>query len=131
MIYAVTVKKTRGPIVMGHYVDYLAWLAQRGLILNLNFEDTRGLHCHFMFDSKTYMTAQDWKYEKYGWSIRATKLWDETVWNRYCMKDAHKPLNKAYLLECGRKLVCDLVDENDVDDIYDDIVIPPQQKLFS
>lgn len=88
--YAVTVRKTRGVVTRSHYEGYLSWLSQRGIIGNVNYESTRGLHVHFLIDAWQRLDKRDFLYEPRGWSIRHVPIWDRKGWVKYCEKDKPK-----------------------------------------
>jgi len=85
--YAVTSKKTRAPIMQEHYLDYLDSLADDYSIMNVNFETTRGLHCHYMLVSEKPLDYKTLYKTKFGWSHRAVPIFNRSGWEQYIRKD--------------------------------------------
>lgn len=85
--YAITVKKTRKPILREHYLDYLDKLSDTGEIGNVNFETTKGMHIHFIIKTKGTLDYSKLYPTKYGWNAKAVSLFNRGGWIRYCRKD--------------------------------------------
>jgi len=96
--YAVTLKKTRSPILDSDYFNYLDYLNEMFSLSNVNFESTKGLHCHFILESAQALNYQDLYIHKYGWSIKAIPIYNRERWIKYCKKDLkdNKQINKKY-----------------------------------
>lgn len=88
--YAMTAKKTRKPISSQHYLDYLDYCSDLGKVGNVNFEDTRGLHIHFVLDTKDKLDYRKLTPTKYGWNIKAVPIYNPKGWKLYCRKDYEK-----------------------------------------
>ncbi len=85
--YAITAKKTRKPITQQHYLDYLDYLTDLGKVGNVNFEDTRGLHTHFILQTTSKLDFNKLKPTKYGWNVKAIPIYNRKGWIKYCRKD--------------------------------------------
>lgn len=92
--YAVTVRKTRKPMIIDSYFDYLDALSDHCTILNVNFEETRGLHVHFTCESNRPMVYSDFIFTKYGWNVKFVPIYNLHGWFKYCRKDAHLYVSK-------------------------------------
>lgn len=95
--YAITVKKTRNPISIQDYINYLDYLKGMYNIGNVNIETTRGLHLHFIIscvklDFKSLYPA------KYGWNVKAVPIFYKEGWIKYSEKDLKKNLELRKLL---------------------------------
>lgn len=100
MIYAMTIRKTRKPIMLSDYEIYLQWLSDQGfLVTEVHFEDTKGLHCHFILDSPAVLCYSDLKRDKYGWNIDFVPIYNCTGWMSYITKDKNKKVYHKALLE--------------------------------
>lgn len=150
---AVTVKKTRKPIEIQHYIDYLKFLKPQFNIQNVNIEDTRGYHLHFIIKSDTDINYKDLYPSKYGWNVKAIPIYNREGWVKYCEKDLLKNLHNRRILlqqkeyeptdteiewveECEREYELKHQRENDLTaDEQSDIFshfdwIPPKRILF-
>lgn len=87
MEYAITARKTNKPITKTHYYDYLDKLSDLGDIGNVNFEDHRGLHLHFLLKSKDKVPYAKFRPTKRGWNVKAIPIHDKRNWISYCRKD--------------------------------------------
>lgn len=85
--YALTVRKTRNPITQTHYLDYLDYLSKYGTVGNVNFEETKGLHCHFILETKERLDYKCLKPAKFGWNVMAVPVYNKAGWVKYCRKD--------------------------------------------
>lgn len=91
--YAVTVKKTRAPVSIEHYLDYLDYCQDLGTPSNVYVEDTRGLHIHFVLEAtKGRIDFKKLKPEKYGWNVKAVPVYYDQGWKKYCRKDFERNL---------------------------------------
>lgn len=95
---AVTVKKTRKPIEIQNYIDYLKYIKPQFNIQNVNIETTRGYHLHFIIKSDTDINFKDLYPSKYGWNIKAVPIYNREGWIKYCEKDFIKNLHNRRLL---------------------------------
>lgn len=95
MNYAITARKTNKPISKVHYLDYLNKLTDIGAVGNVNFETTRGLHCHFIIKTISKTSFDKFRPTKRGWNVKAVPIYDRKGWIRYCRKDheENKELN--------------------------------------
>jgi len=96
--FAVTVKKTRKPIEIQNYIDYLKYIKPQFNIQNVNIETTRGYHLHFIIKSDTDINFRDLYPSKYGWNIKAIPIYNREGWVKYCEKDLLKNLHNRRLL---------------------------------
>ena len=112
MYFAVTSRKTNKPISKIHYLDYLNACTDKGKIANVNFETTRGLHCHFIIKSDNDLKHNDLRPTKRGWNVKVVPIYNMNGWIKYCRKDHEE--NK------------DLNENNPYEDDY----IMPDRKLF-
>jgi len=93
--FAITLKKTRNPIRAVDYFDYLDVLKGMYDVNNVNFEDTKGLHCHFIIKSRQGINFKDLYLQKYGWSLRVVPIYDLDGWKKYIRKDSEKKVAKT------------------------------------
>lgn len=93
-VYAVTAKKTRNPITKQHYLDLLDYYKDLGIVANVAFETTRGLHVHFMLKTSSTLDYTKLKPTKYGWNVKAIPIYDYNGWIKYCRKDFDKNYNQ-------------------------------------
>lgn len=96
MDYAITAKKTRQPITVEHYKDYLDYLGDLGEVANVKFEQTRGLHIHFVLRTKERLDYRLLLPTKYGWNVKSVPIYNLRGWDLYCRKDVqfNEPNNK-------------------------------------
>lgn len=87
MEYAITARKTVKPITKNHYFDYLDKIGDLGEIGNVNFETTKGLHCHFILKTKTKISNDSIRPTKRGWNCRKVPIRNHNLWKAYCRKD--------------------------------------------
>lgn len=89
--YAITVKKTRGKPEVADYESYLSWLGERVVVYDVNYEFTRGLHIHFIIDTRHKLQRKDASLyrDRYGWNILAVPIYNIEGWERYIHKDSH------------------------------------------
>lgn len=98
MIYALTLKKTRKPILLTDYEDYLTWLQDRGYkVTEVNYEDTKGLHVHFILSAPAELIYGQLKRDPYGWSIRFVPIYNRTGWMKYITKDTNRDVYNLYM----------------------------------
>lgn len=96
--YAVTVKKTRKPIEIKNYIDYLKFISPQFNVQNVNIEDTRGYHLHFIIKSDSVIDFKGLYPAKYGWNIKCIPIYNRNGWIKYCEKDFMKNLHNRRLL---------------------------------
>lgn len=98
-VYALTVKKTRKPITLALYEDYLTWLSKKVHVGNVNYEDTRGLHIHLVIQSEEEFPYNELKMEKYGWSYKMVPIYNHDGWIHYIEKDTKKDIKLEHMLQ--------------------------------
>lgn len=105
--YAVTARKTRKPVLKEHYEDYLGYIGDIGEIGNVNFETTRGIHCHFILRTKKKLNYKQLRPTKYGWNVKAVPIYDREGWISYSEKDINsvKPLSDLEQRTLRRKIL--------------------------
>lgn len=91
MQYAVTARKTRNPITIQHYEDYLGKISDLGEVGNLNYEYEKGLHIHFLVRSNERVNYKDFRPTKRGWNVKVVPVYNEHGWIRYVNKHASDP----------------------------------------
>lgn len=93
--YACTARKTNKPITRTHYLDYLNAISDKGKVGNVNFEMTRGMHCHYIIETEQKISHNDLRPTKRGWNVKAIPMYNRKGWIKYCRKDheANKELN--------------------------------------
>lgn len=93
--YAVTLRCTKKHVLLSDYeVRLKADFAPRGRIDSLHYEDTKGLHCHFIFNCDTYIDYKDFR--KRGWNAQFKEIFYEKGWIRYTVKDSHLDIYEEY-----------------------------------
>lgn len=86
--YAVTLRCTKKHFLLSDYeVRLKADFAPRGHIASLHYEDTKGLHCHFILNCDTYIDYKD--FYKRGWNALFKEIYYKNGWIRYTIKDKH------------------------------------------
>lgn len=85
--YAITSRKTRQPITKQHYLDYLDSLKDNGRICNVVFETERGLHVHYVLETKTPLKTNELYKTRFGWNHKSVPIYNEKGWKKYCRKD--------------------------------------------
>lgn len=85
--YAITVKKTRKPVNIDEYANYLNYIKDMFTFGNVHIETTKGLHIHFLLTSQKRITYSDLYIQKHGWSIRAVPIYNRQGWTAYSSKD--------------------------------------------
>lgn len=105
--YAITARKTRKPILKEHYEDYFGYLSDIGEVGNVNYENTRGIHVHFILSCKCKINYKILKPTKYGWNIKAVPIYNRDGWVSYCEKDLMglKPLSDKEHRNLRRKMI--------------------------
>lgn len=98
-LYALTVKKTRKPITLDLYEDYLTWLATKAEVSNINYEDTRGLHVHCLITAPDDFQYNDLKILPFGWSFKMVPIYDLMGWLSYSEKDRNKHVRENLIME--------------------------------
>jgi hypothetical protein len=110
--YAITTRKTRQPITKQHYEDYLSHLGDidrhnyydkasmkvirkggLGDVGNVNYEETKGLHVHYILKTDHPITSDNLYYyspSKHGWNHKAVPIFNRSGWISYCEKDKIK-----------------------------------------
>jgi len=88
--YAITAKKTRKPVNIDEYANYLTYLKDMFTVGNVHIETTRGLHIHFLLTSEKSICYKDLYIQNHGWSIRAVPIYNRKGWNAYSSKDLLK-----------------------------------------
>ncbi len=95
--YAVTLKQTRRVPTVCSYESYLTFLRSQGYVCtNVNYEETRGLHIHFIVQSEGY---PDLKMENHGWHIKCAEVWDLDGWISYSEKDKKESIRAKHIQE--------------------------------
>lgn len=94
--YAITMRKTRKPITKQHYLDYLNYCTDLGDVGNVNFEQTKGMHIHFMLKTKKTINYNKLRPTKRGWNCKVVPIFNKRGWIKYCKKDNanNEELNK-------------------------------------
>jgi len=87
MNYACTARKTTNPITKQHYLDYLDKISDLGTISCVNFEETKGLHCHFTITVQGKLDYNTMRPTKKGWNVKVVPIYDRQGWIRYSRKD--------------------------------------------
>lgn len=101
--YAITVVKTTLPKTKDHYYDYLDSIDSMGFLGNVYFEETKGLHIHFLMKTGIRLDYKQLYPKKKGWSIKAVPVYDEAGWEAYCRKDTDDPLPNEYVYKMPKK----------------------------
>lgn len=100
MIYAITLKKTRKPILLSDYEVYLKWLTDKGYkVEDIHYETTKGLHCHFILDSPAEVCYSHLKRDKFGWNIKHVPIYYRKGWEEYIRKDQNRKWYDDAVLE--------------------------------
>lgn len=97
--YALTIKKTRKPITLDLYEDYLSWLSGKCEVANINYEDTRGLHVHCVIRTSDEFQFSDLKIVPHGWSFKMVPIYNLAGWIKYSEKDADKRVESQLELQ--------------------------------
>lgn len=95
--YAITVKKTRNPIEITDYINYLDYLKDMYMVYNVNIETTRGYHLHFII-STSNLDYKSLYPAKYGWNVKAVPIFFKDGWVKYCEKDLRQNLHLRKIL---------------------------------
>lgn len=109
--YAVTLRKTRKPIWLSDYEERLKDFPGTS---NLNYEEDRGLHVHFVItveDPLEYSALV-----RRGWNVQFKKIYDYDGWQEYSEKKKSNDIYRKYQLEelaffdpdCPREDIIDL-----------------------
>ena len=88
--YAITSVKTRNPKSREHYIDYLNALTDDGVVSNVNFETTRGLHIHYILTTTYELKPHHLYKTKHGWNHKIVPIFNKAGWVRYSEKDINK-----------------------------------------
>lgn len=80
--YACTFRKVRKPFTLSLLEEELAKV--KGKVLDPHYEDTKGLHVHFILESED---PERPIYRKRGWYFYAVPIWYTNGWIRYMSKD--------------------------------------------
>lgn len=105
--YAITARKTRKPVLKEHYEDYLSYIGDIGEVGNVNFETTRGMHCHFILKTDKKVNYRSLRPTKYGWNVKAVPIYNREGWISYSEKDLHsvKPLSDKQQSKLRKKIL--------------------------
>ena len=90
--YAVTARKTNKPITEQHYQDYLRSISGKGEIGNVNYENKRGLHVHFVIESDSIINFNTLRPTKRGWMVKVVPIYNMKGWISYI----NKPHDEKY-----------------------------------
>lgn len=129
--YAITSRKTRQPITVEHYEDFLSHLGDisrndeydgrgrrirvggLGDVGNVNYEEEKGLHVHYILKTNRPITSNDlYKYHApHGWNHKAIPIFNRRGWLAYIRKNQRPP--------------------EELEHPETDNIIPPRRKLFN
>lgn len=99
--YALTFRKVRKPVTLSDYEDEIKRLKDLGFqILDVNYEETRGLHVHCVLvtdnEADAFLKQRGWNYKLVpiyyhkGWIKYATKDLSSDIYNKYKMLELYE-----------------------------------------
>lgn len=96
--YALTLRKTRKPIKLSDYEQHIKELTEKRLeVLDVNYEDTKGLHLHCVIASPHELNYNNFKSR--GWNYLFKPIFYHRGWIKYCTKDMSKEIYLRYQQE--------------------------------
>lgn len=98
--YALTLRKTRKPILLSDYTRELDYLKDLGYdVKDVNYEDTKGLHVHCVVRSDSVIVYDDKKFKRRGWNYYFKPIFYHKGWIKYATKDISKDIFLRYQQE--------------------------------
>lgn len=92
--YALTFRKVRKPITISDYYDELERLKKLDFrILDVNFEDTKGLHVHCVLGVNH---EEDAFLKQRGWNYKLVPIYYHRGWLKYATKDLSQDIENKY-----------------------------------
>lgn len=98
--YALTLRKTRKPILLSDYTRELDYLKDLGYdVKDVNYEDTKGLHIHCVICSDSAISYDDKRFKRRGWNYYFKPIFYHKGWIKYATKDISKSIFEKYQQE--------------------------------